>query len=242
MTPPVLPVPPVVPTPTPSPSQDTTKLERLILAQQEALERINRQYDDLSKKVNAPAPKAPQPPGAAFKEFTDDPMAKIREAIRESVAPLNDEITSLKAERVYGQLKSQYKTNPKVAKVWSSIEPHIDRVVLGAGAAAVTPQAVEAAISWAMGQVAMGNIEVPQDNGNGGAPALIDPPHMRPSTPARAPVNLEPEKKLRELSDNEEILRKRSGMTTEQWIAAADLKPSEVVRHDYRPKPKVEAK
>jgi hypothetical protein len=227
-------------TPTPSPSLDTSKLERLLAAQSEALLRLNQRFDE-SEKRNAQAPKAPLAPGQAYKEFADNPEEKIRNVMREMISPLNDEVNYLKAERMYNSMKAGYKTNPKIAKVWQYIEPEVDRVIMGGAPGSVNPQAVEAAVVWAMGQVALGNINVPTDApppnpGNNGGGAM-DPPHMRPSTPNRPNLELENKPKLRELSENEEVLRRRSGMSKEQWITASELRPDEVINHVFRPTP-----
>ncbi len=64
---------------------------------------------------------------------------------------------------------------------------------------------------------------------------MFTPPHLRPSAPpAPGPGDQPP--KLRDLSEQEERLRRENNMTREEFLAALDMAASDVVKPDAWPK------
>ena len=216
----------------------------------------DRRIAELTNTVNALVTEQkkppPQTPDESAKEFYKDPKKMIQDVMRETVAPLNEFKNTFETESAYTQLKRQYKSDARYAPFFKrpGFETMIDTVVREAGKTGVTVNAqfVESAITHTIGQVATGTVQFP-DPIEETKPAKFDPQTgapIAPSTPEPNPVNqmippyLQPSSppspgpgnqapKRRELTENEDRIRRENKQTLEDWWAFQEMDSKDVV-------------
>lgn len=216
----------------------------------------DRQIAELKNTVNAliadknkPPPRTPD---EAAKEFYKDPEKVIRGVMEETVAPLNEFKNSFESESAYTQLKREYRADARYAEYFKrpGFETMIDTVVREASKknVAVTAQFVESAITHTIGQVATGTVQFPDPvaetlppkfDSQTGAPIVTPPadpnpanqmipPYLAPSSPpSPGPSNQAPRR--RELTENEDRIRREQNMSVEDWWKWQDMDSKDVV-------------
>lgn len=224
-----------------------------IREQKGAIEQLQRDVATVRSRQDAP----PAPDAAKLnKEFYERPMEMVTDIVRKEVsaaiAPLTDFVRGASARTEYDRIKDELKADPRVKQVFDVAEWYIDGLVTrqADAGAKITRDTVVAAVAGVRGAVELGWLDL------GGAPApapapappasppatgpqMFTPPHLRPSAPpAPGPLDKKPE--LRDLTENEERLRRENRMTKEEFLAGLDMAARDVV--DVSKWPKKEGK
>lgn len=202
----------------------------------------DEKFAQLTNTVNALVTeknkKPEQTPDEAAKEFYKNPRKVIQEIMDESVAPLNQFKDSFQTDSKYAELKSQFKADPRYAAYFQrqGFEGMIDQVVGQAikNGGQVTPLFVESAITHTVGQIAVGTVAMPDpiaDANRQEEPVLDNrqiPPYLQPSAPPqRKPASDGP--KRRQLSENEDRIRRENGQSLEDWWAFMEMDSKDVI-------------
>jgi hypothetical protein len=222
---------------------------RQIQEQRNQIAQLSSAVQALVAEKNKPAVKTPD---EAAKEFYRDPEKVIREVMRETVAPLNEFKSNFEAESAYTQLKRQYKADARYAPYFKrpGFEDMIDTVIREATKknVGVTSQFVESAITHTVGQMATGTIvfpdpiadqsvnnQVPKFDAQTGKPLTgltehnqMIPPYLQPSSPpSPGPSQHAPQR--RDLTENEDRIRREQRMSLEDWWKWQDMDSKDVI-------------
>lgn len=207
---------------------------------------LQERLDRLIAEQNAPPPKSPEEQSRDFFAAPEDRIdavvkRRLEEALRSTVAPLIAEQKQQKKVSDYQQIVNGLRNDPQRR---FTLFDKVNQAVweLLANFEEVSVQQVAAAYFQAVGlYIANGGsvaVETPNlsnsntnninNNNEPNRPSPVStPPHLRSSAPAAPGTTTKP--KLRELTENEETLRRRNGQTKEQYLAWLDVPASEVV-------------
>lgn len=203
-------------------------LEGTTLSQSRAL------TDAHDKAAVTPPPAAPEPEA----DFFDNPAAAIQQALDKTVAPLREEIRTLR-----NPPPDPFETVAREFADFETYRPYIDQMLRNPNMAQVelTDEIVRAAYYSAVGYVASrgGGVPMaPTEPGPAATPPATPvppqgdrmvPPQNRPSS---APPPAPPVVGERALTEHEERLRREWGMTKEEFLNLQEMPEDEVITHD----------
>lgn len=238
------------------PVEELARRDRLIQQQEAAMRDMHRQNQELLKKVNERLDEERQTqstpsrddrdkkfwnsPSSSLDEFENRVLGLIKTELDRTVKPLNDKLGAIATRSAYDGMKDRVRGSMP-AETWSRIEPYVDQFVQSAAAQGmeVNDQLLDVAVTSTVGAMALGRLGTAtevrqvasqqsptQSAGNGG---MVTPPHLRPSAPA-APSREPEAAPLRDLTENEERLRRERNWTREQYLSWLDV-PAEKVIH-----------
>lgn len=204
------------------------------------LAQLTETVGKLVEEKNAPPALTPE---EEAKEFYKDPKKVIREVMQETVKPLNEFKDEYQGTNAYTRLKNQFKSDPRFAQYFNrpGFEQMVDQVVSQSqqNGIAISEQFVESVYTHAAGQIAVGTVQMPDpiaDANRQGTPPQetppVDnrqiPPYLAPSAPPmRKPTSDGP--KRRQLTENEDRIRRENKMSIEEWWAWMDEDSKNVV-------------
>lgn len=237
-----VPVSPSPPTPVTTPeatsgvsAQELENERKLRQAAEDVMRDTMRQNTEMQQRLRELDGKVTQalaPPGPSVEErneaFWKNPVGILREEIKremtETVAPLNDKLRRSDERSSYDAAKDRLKT--QYADIWDKIEGTVDTFVTAAQGKgiAIDDQILNVAAMTATGQYYRNMIPgTPYTPAAPAAPpapreaSVSVPAHLRPSAP---PVPIADDKPVaRDLTENEERLRKLKGQTKEEYLA-----------------------
>jgi hypothetical protein len=212
--------------------------------QRETDAKLSQLTDTVSQLVaekNAPPPRTPE---EEAKEFYKDPKKVIREVMQETVKPLNEFKDEYQGSNTYARLKDRFKTDPRFLSYFQrqGFEQMVDTVVQKAqqNGSPINETFVESVLTHTAGQIAVGTVQMPdpikdanlQDTPpQPGVPPVDDrqiPPYLQPSAPPmRKPTSDGP--KRRQLTENEDRIRRERGMSLDEWWYWMELDSKDVV-------------
>lgn len=196
-----------------------------------------KESEDAAERERQRAATAAQPSKDADlnKRYWDNPTQVIREIMGDIVKPLNEFKDQFQAVSEYDKMKQEFKNDPKVKDKFLKVEHLIDQMVAGQKPSKAL---IQAAFTSVIGSVSLGlipdiKLDDPTPNPNqpqgGSQPTNMNlPPHLRPSAPGAPRVDPN-KKKYRDLTENEETLRKQSNLSKEDFLDLIDLQPHQVV-------------
>lgn len=229
--------------------------EKALKEQGRKLSELTNHVAELKGRNPEPTP-IPTPVSAdeSAKEFFKDPEARFQKQeerfsamLAEAVKPLNDANRQSGAQTAYDNLKNILRVDPRFSAYFNypAFVAELDEAIDGALRSNIplSEALVEASVRHTIGRVYTRELVlqapvVPNAPVNPTAPvapinpaqpdpsSIIIPPYLSPSSPA-GPTK--PKPVLRELTENEEVLRKRRGMSKEEWLDWQDIDSKEVV-------------
>jgi hypothetical protein len=218
---------------------------------------LEKDRDEFRKIVSTPKPAEVAADAAAKnKSFYERPYEATQELVRAevqaAVAPLVDLVRGNANRSDYDRIKDSFRVDPRFKPVFDAgLEPHIDRMIQNHAAAGqpVTKEIVLVAISGVKGAADLGLLGdfggnsgqpsmagvPPAPNSSPSGPTMVTPPHLRPSAPPAPGGSGDDKPKLRDLTENEERLRRENRMTKEEFLAGMDMAAMDVVKQDKWP-------
>ncbi len=204
------------------------------------LTQLTQVVEKLVTDKNAPPPTTPEEDA---KDFYRDPKKVIREVMQETVAPLNAFKDEFQGDSAYSRLKTQYKADPRFAAYFQrqGFEGMIDQVINQSmrNGVTISDEFVVSVLTHTAGQIAVGTVQMPDPIADAnltptptpGVP-LVDerliPPYLQPSSPPAVHRGAEP-KRHRELTENEDRVRRERNMSVEDWWAWMELDSKDVI-------------
>lgn len=223
--------------------QDAEYWKRIALQQKELIDRVSTRQDTVERKVEEVSKPAAPSKDDLNKQFWTDPTTVVRGMLDEMIKPLTDFVGQTKATTAYDRIKQELRNDPSYARILNNPKAEAVLDQLMQSQKEINRDTVSLAIMSTAGAIAMGRLpdisldDKPANNGGGNndttrtqsqATTMTLPPHLRPSAP-RAPDGTQTQVKLRELTENEERMRRESGMTHADFLGLIDLKPHEVI-------------
>ena len=175
------------------------------------------------------------------KAFYANPAKAIKDALAEAIAPLNVFKERFEGDAEYTKIKKGLMANPVYAQHLANPEfsAIIDEIVSEGikGGSVISEANVAAAINHTIGSIVSGDVvltgvkKVEVDGTtkveNKAEEALVIPPYLAPSSP---PLKKALEgKQYRDLTENEDRLRRERGMTKEAYLDWLEIDPSDVI-------------
>ena len=238
---------PVVPVKTPEQLQieEYQRKEQAYLQRQRdqdaKLTQLTQVVQKLFTDKSAPPPTTPEEDAKAFYR---DPKAVIREVMEETVAPLNAFKNSFESNDAYTRLKTQFKADPRFAAYFqrAGFEQTIDAVVNQAAqnGTPISEMFVESALTHTAGQIAVGTVQMPDPIADANVQntppqpgvAPVDnrqiPPYLQPSAPPSVQRTNDGPKR-RQLTENEDRIRRENGQTVEDWWEFMEMPSTGVI-------------
>jgi hypothetical protein len=220
----------------PTPQTDDATARALALMEQQ-LTQAHTDSQRLQERLDSieAAKAAGEIPKVGATEFFANPIEHITRIIREETAkavkPLNEFKDSVEHSNKYEAIKKRFANDPRYKDKFPQIESYVDQMMAGRDP---TNELMNAMILGAIGAMATGQIEgvtvamptAPTKEVTKETTTVTMPAHLSPSkqVPAGEPAKA----KLRDLDENEERLRRQSGMTREDWLAMQAISPQEV--------------
>ena len=154
------------------------------------------------------------PPAEPKGDFFEDPLAHMRREMQAAVAPINEEISNLKAQSLVNLAWEQASMK---FQDFDKYRPHVEVMIQNMGVAptGVTPDLLESLYYGAKGYIATHEATMTQPQAPTATPQAPPPPQHRPSA---APLPRSVGAKPRELTEDERRMAREFGMTHEQWI------------------------
>ena len=185
----------------------------------------------LSEQPVAPPTPEPEPEG----DFFQDPRQVLRQEMDRMMAPIRQEIASMKAGDTAAEAWNEVAALFPDFATW---RPYIDRLIQMQGITEITSGTLQSLYYTAKGYAAsqgievgatQGGVNVPPSN-QGGQQRPPPPPQNRPSS---APLpNQQKPAQVRELTENERRLAREWKMSPAEYIAMQELDDEDVVDYD----------
>jgi len=229
----------------------------LILAKLREIDERNRATEAGLQSTKEKLDKKPEVPiGDKNKEFWNNPMGVLQEALNKTVQPLIEFRDKFESGTAYDKVKSSFKSDPRFKDFLSvpAVEAQVDSLM---EKNEPTKEAFMGVLLGLRGGIELGLIPRPEGYSTStandgkdkdGKPSGNDdksktetrdkvdtmiPPHLRPSS-APTPKGTETKDKLPELTENEERLRKENKLTHAEFIELRDtVAPMDVI--DWKP-------
>lgn len=223
------------------------------------LNATNERLAVLEAKDKKKDDKPPEPTDAKNKRFWDNPTAVLQEALDETVKPLREFVTEVKAGTAYDRLRAKYAGDPKYKELFDNpkIASMIDEAMVKAPP---TDGSMRTVLFSLRGAIELGEIpgitlkkeETPEEkktreaaeetarkarerDTSRGREDVTIPPHLRPSSAPGPSREKEDErvsryKKMAEDADeNQRRLARENRMTLEQYFESLEVPGLEVV-------------
>lgn len=210
---------PPVPSNPPAPSTNETALKaELDALQRRALAELSEQNRQLQERLAQQNATPKTTPEEDAQQLFKNPRQLIREEMQSIVAPLLEFRNQMTKQTAYEQLKQQMRSNPQLNSIYNEVAPHVDAAMQTVDP---TPQNFQTVLFSVYGAYKAGVIPgvTPPPTPTPVPPVSNQPPHIPPSPPPvpRNTGNAAP--KLRELTEAEREIARRSGLTHEQYLA-----------------------
>lgn len=211
-------IPPITDPNLPNPNNPALPTELDIMRQQ--LAQLSGAVNQIAQHLSAPAPTpAPEQRYNFSHEDLQDPSKLpgiiatiVGTETQRAIAPMNEMQRTFKRQSDYQMVKQQVKnSNPVWTRLWNVIEPQLDQAFSG-GNIDVNFQIVSFQVSALIGHIATTNPALLSQHS--APPAPMIPPSGSPLPSDSNP----PAPKLRDLTPDEEIVRKAQGLTQEQYL------------------------
>jgi len=213
--------------PAPNSTSQPTELD-VLRAQMNQLTQMVGGLTQVIQQNNIPsAPKVPQynihPDDWQNPEKAPAAVAEIvRGEVQAAVAPLLELRNKINRQEAYQAAKAQVKAAyPQIARLWNYIEPQLDNSFMQSNVD------VNVQMVLYQAQALIGGLAVTNPSLFASAPSATPPsganipPMIHPSG-AEPPNNIPKTPALRELTENEERLRKERGITVEQFLKSQE--------------------
>ncbi len=201
-----------------------------------SLARLKKDFDELkAKKEEENQPTLDE----RSKGFYADPVKIIREELQKAIAPLNEFKNRFESDSEYDRIKKGLKANPVFAEHLSNpqFESVVDQLIAEGQRTGVqlNENIVIATIKHTIGDVVTGELvlDIPKKTGNETGnenkkeEERMIPPYLAPSSPPQKTRGTE--KQYRDLTENEDRLRRERGMTKEQYLNWLEVDSNDVI-------------
>lgn len=219
--------------------------------QADLIRSVTERQDKVEKQVEV-ATRQPGPTKEQLNnQFWADPTSVIKNMFEEMVAPLKEAAGELRATTAYDRLKGDFKNDPAFAKLFRNpaAEQALDRMV--SGQKNINKETMLANIMALTGAIALNQVpgvsfdDKEQNNSAANnnntstsrSTQMTLPPHLRPSAPSAPSRDDTNKPKIRELTENEERMRRENKMTHEDFLALIDIRGDEVIHSKIGIKP-----
>lgn len=198
------------------------------------ISQVQRELDELRKqKEEEDKPTLEQ----EAKDFYANPLKLIREELEKAVAPLNAFKDRFESDTEYDRIKRGLKANPVYAEHLKN--PQFEAVVdqlIGEGqrsGVSLNENIVIATIKHTIGDVITGDLvltgvkEDGAENNKKEDDNKVIPPYLQPSSPPQKTRGTE--KQYRDLTENEDRLRRERNMSKEQYLNWLEVDSNDVI-------------
>lgn len=191
---------------------------------------IQREFDEFKAKEEE---KELPTQEESAKKFYADPVSVMREELEKAIAPLNAFKDRFESDSEYDRIKRGLKANPNYSKHLSDpqFEAVIDELVADGQrlGTKVNEDIVAAAIKHTIGSLVTGDIvfdSVTETKDKKEEDKVI-PPYLQPSSPPQK--SRDKREQLRDLTENEERLRRERGQTKEEYLKWLEVDSNDVI-------------
>lgn len=202
------------------------------------LQRTRTEMGELRKAAEPPGPTQSERDTEFWKAPTKVITELIQSELTRTVSPLNDRLIRTEAEATADRMEAQLKTEYG-DEAWAAMKPAVNQFLTGARSKGVEidDNVIGVAALNAYGAYHKGLLATkptPATTPSPNTPVTTTPPHMRPSV-ATIPGRVEEKPALRDLTENEERLRKERERSIgkpfpkEEFLAWIDVPASGVI-------------
>lgn len=214
-------------------------METQMLEAHQRSQRLQAELDVLKDKKEEVAPVS-----VSATDFLNDPVSHITRIVKEqteiAIKPLREFKDQLANESRYDKAKEKFRVDPRYKEIFPKIEGVLNSMMAGRDP---TDEMMNAMILGAVGAYTTGQIpgikyeapaaqvttttEQPANKEQRGSEQVTMPAHLRSSGQPAQRNDGKPQ--VRELTENEDRLRRERGMTKEDFLGWIDLPPDQVV-------------